>query len=215
MSQNADEEQEYEERREELVEHISAVRDLDEDVLDAIRSVPRHEFLPEDEHDRAYVDMPIPIGSGQTVSAPHIVAIMADLPDLEAGEDVLEVGTGCGYHAAVTAELVGAEHVYTVEYESDLVESARENLADAGYGDVSVRHGDGREGWPEYAPFDAAYLTCAVPEFPDPLIEQVREGGRLLGPVGVAGQELILAEKRDDELDEEHHGEVQFVRIQG
>lgn len=215
MSRNADEEQEYEERREELVEHISAVRDLDEDVLDAIRSVPRHKFLPEDERDRAYVDMPVPIGSGQTVSAPHIVAIMADLLDLETGEDVLEVGTGCGYHAAVTAELVGAEHVYTVEYESELVESARENLADAGYGDVSVRHGDGREGWPEHAPFDAAYLTCAAPEFPDPLVEQVREGGRLLGPVGVARQELILAEKRDDELEEEHHGAVQFVRIQG
>lgn len=224
MSRNADEgeasdaegegEPDYEARRQSLVDHITVVREFDEDVLDAIRTVPRHEFIPEDARERAYVDMPLPIGEGQTVSAPHIVADMADLLDLDSGEDVLEIGAGCGYHAAVTAELVGAEHVYSVEYEESLAETARENLAAAGYGDVSVRHGDGREGWPEHAPYDAIYLTCAAPEFPDPLVEQLREGGRLLGPIGVAQQDLVLAEKQDAELDEEYHGAVQFVRMQ-
>lgn len=204
----------HEEEREHLAEVVER-RGVDEAVVDAIRSVPRHEFVPENEAHAAYHDRPVPIGDGQTCSAPSMVAEMCDRLDLEAGEDVLEVGTGCGYHAAVTAELVGAEHVYSVEYLEDLAADARENLSEAGYGDVSVRQGDGREGWPEYAPYDAAYLTCAASEFPDDVVEQVREGGRLLGPLGGFSQRLVYAEKTEEGLEREDGVAVRFVRIQG
>ncbi|WP_226022208.1 protein-L-isoaspartate(D-aspartate) O-methyltransferase [Halomicrobium salinisoli] len=201
-------------RREELVERL-AERVDDEDVLAAMRAVPRHEFVPENRRSDAYADRPLPIGEGQTISAPHMVAIVADLLDLREGDDVLEVGTGCGYHAAVTAELVGAEHVYTVEYRDSLAEDARERLADLGYEGISVRVGDGKEGWPEHAPFDRAYLTAAAPEFPGPVAEQVRPEGLLLAPIGTGRQRLVRARKRaDGELDRESHGAVRFVRLQ-
>ncbi|ELY64137.1 protein-L-isoaspartate(D-aspartate) O-methyltransferase [Natronococcus jeotgali] len=186
----------------------------DDRVLEALRTVPRHAFVPPDRRGEAYRDRPLPIGDGQTISAPHMVAIMADRLELEPGEDVLEIGTGCGYHAAVTAELVGAEGVYSVEYGEELAENARERLAETGYGDVSVRVGDGREGWAEHAPYDAAYFTCAAPSFPDPVVDQVLPGGRLLAPIGTGFQTLVLAEKREDgSLERSEHGGVRFVRM--
>ncbi|WP_435098785.1 protein-L-isoaspartate(D-aspartate) O-methyltransferase [Halarchaeum sp. P4] len=206
---------EYEEERARLADRLERRHGIDEDVAEAIRAVPRHEFVPEDRRESAYADRPLPIGHNQTVSAPHMVAVMTDHLDLEAGEDVLEIGTGCGYHAAVTAELVGAEHVYSVEYIVDLIEDARENLADAGYGDIHVRHGDGHDGWPEYAPYDAAYLTCAADEIPDAVIEQTRNGGRVLAPVGDLAQDLVLAHVTDDGVERDHLGGVQFVPMQG
>jgi protein-L-isoaspartate(D-aspartate) O-methyltransferase len=190
-------------------------RVTDPDTLEALRSVPRHEFVPEGKRRSAYEDTPLPIGDGQTISAPHMVGIMADLLDLEPGDDVLEIGTGCGYHAAVTAELVGAEHVYSVEYHESLAQQARERLSRLGYGDVSIRAGDGKQGWPEHAPYDRAYLTCAAPELPDAVVEQVRPGGLLLAPIGSHTQTLIRARRREDgSLEREDHGGVRFVEMQ-
>ncbi|QCW04676.1 protein-L-isoaspartate(D-aspartate) O-methyltransferase [Natrinema pallidum] len=205
----------YEALRRRMVETV-APRVDDDRVLEALASVPRHEFVPPDRRDRAYADRPLPIGDGQTISAPHMVAIMADLLAVAPGDDVLEIGTGCGYHAAVTAELVGDAHVYTVEYSDELAEQARDRLAALGYDDVSVRVGDGRKGWPEHAPYDAAYFTCAVASVPEPIVEQVRAGGQLLGPIGVGRQTLVDATKRPDgSLDRTDRGSVQFVRMRG
>jgi len=187
----------------------------DETVLAALRAVPRHRFVPEADRDRAYEDRPLPIGSDQTISAPHMVGMMADLLDLRPGDAVLEIGTGCGYHAAVTAELVGAEHVHSVEYHETLAEQARETLAMTGYGEVSVRAGDGKEGWADHAPYDRAYLTCAAPEFPADVVQQVRPGGLLLAPIGSDRQRLVEARRREDgSLDRESHGGVRFVPLQ-
>ena len=203
-----------ERERERLAERISS-RVNDERVVEAVRSVPRHEFVPESRRESAYRDRPLPIGEGQTISAPHMVAIMADLLELDPGDDVLEIGTGCGYHAAVTAELVGGDGVHSVEYHESLARKARERLAELGYGDVSVRAGDGRKGWPERGPYDRAYLTCAAAELPDGVVEQVRPGGYVLAPVGTGQQTLLRARRRaDGSLDRETHGGVRFVRMQ-
>ncbi|MFP8954653.1 protein-L-isoaspartate(D-aspartate) O-methyltransferase [Natrialbaceae archaeon A-arb3/5] len=205
----------YGEARERMVRTVAS-RVSDERVLDALAAVPRHRFVPPDRRGDAYQDRPLPIGDGQTISAPHMVAIMADRLALKPGESVLEIGTGCGYHAAVTAELVGAENVYSVEYGADLAEQARGRLAETGYGEVAVRVGDGREGWPEHAPYDAAYATCATPELPDPVVEQVRPGGELLAPVGTGRQTLVAATKREDgSLDRRDRGGVRFVQMRG
>jgi protein-L-isoaspartate(D-aspartate) O-methyltransferase len=202
--------------RERLVERLAdRGRVDDERVLDAVATVPRHEFVPESRREAAYRNTPLPIGEGQTISAPHMVAIMADLLDLRPGSEVLEIGTGCGYHAAVTAELVGSEHVYSVEYHESLAEQARCRLAELGYEGVSVRAGDGKEGWPEHAAYDCAYLTCAAPEFPESVCEQVRPGGYLLGPIGRHRQTLVRARRRaEGSLDCEEHGGVRFVELQ-
>jgi len=201
-------------RRRALVDALAERERIDnERVFDAIESVPRHAFVPQEQRESAYADRPLPIGEGQTISAPHMVAIMADLLDLREGDRVLEVGTGCGYHAAVTAELV--DEVCSVEFHTDLAREARERLADLGYENVSVHHGDGRDGWPEHAPYDRAYLTCAAEEFPRRVVKQVRPGGRLLGPLGDRRQTLVGARKRTDgDLDRERHGGVRFVSMQ-
>jgi protein-L-isoaspartate(D-aspartate) O-methyltransferase len=203
------------EERERLVDRLAQRRELSAATERAMRAVPRHEFLPSDKRGAAYDDTPLPIGEGQTISAPHMVAIMTDLLDAGDGDRVLEVGTGCGYHAAVTAEVVGADNVYSVEYHESLARRARATLAETGYGAVSVRAGDGREGWPEHAPYDRAYLTCAAPDLPSGVVEQVRPGGRVLAPVGDRRQRLVAARKRaDGGLDRESHGGVRFVPLQ-
>ena len=187
----------------------------DEDVLAAIASVPRHQFVPDDKRHDAYADRPLPIGSGQTISAPHMVAIISELLDLSPRDRVLEIGTGCGYHAAVTAELVGPENVYSLECHATLADEARERLEATGYGGVSVRAGDGKQGWPEHAPYDRTYLTCAAPDFPAPLVEQTRDGGVLLAPIGDGQQRLIRAEKQaGGTLEKADHGGVRFVPLQ-
>ncbi|WP_255151296.1 protein-L-isoaspartate O-methyltransferase [Halorarius halobius] len=183
-------------------------------VADALRAVPRHEFVPESVRGQAYRDRPLSIGEGQTVSAPHMVAVMCDLLDLDRGERVLEIGTGCGYHAAVTAELVGPGNVYSVEYHDALAEQAHDRLDRLEY-DVHVQAGDGREGWPEHAPFDACYLTCAAREVPDALFEQVRDCGRLLAPVGDQRQTLYLFDHDGDGWTRTDHGGVRFVPLLG
>jgi protein-L-isoaspartate(D-aspartate) O-methyltransferase len=203
------------ERRVQLVDRLCERATLSEATAAAMRAVPRHEFVPESRRDRAYQDIPLPIGDGQTISAPHMVATMTDLLALSPGDRVLEIGTGRGYHAAVTAEVVGAETVYTVEYHRSLARTARETLARTGYGEVSLRAGDGREGWHEHAPYDRVYLTCAAPELPPAVVDQLRPGGLLLAPVGDTSQELVCAEKTPDgSLDRERHGGVRFVPLQ-
>ena len=204
-----------EKERDALVDCLARRENLDPATEAAMRAVPRHRFVPEDRRESAYSDTPLPIGAGQTISAPHMVAIMTDLLDLAAGDRVLEVGTGCGYHAAVTAEVVGAANVYSVEYHDSLAHRAREELAGTGYGDVSVRAGDGKEGWPGHAPYDRAYLTCAAEEFPAAVVEQTRVGGVVLAPVGTSRQVLVRGRKRaDGSLDRERHGHVRFVPLQ-
>ncbi|MFB6302538.1 MAG: protein-L-isoaspartate(D-aspartate) O-methyltransferase [Haloferacaceae archaeon] len=203
--------------RERLVDRLAARGDVErESTLAALRAVPRHEFVPESRRDHAYEDRPLPIGAGQTISAPHMVAIMTDALALDPGDRVLEIGTGCGYHAAVTAEAVGeAGAVYSVEYESELAAEARERFDCLGY-DVDVRVGDGHEGWPEHAPYDAAYLTCAPSAVPDAIVEQVHPGGRVLAPVGTARQRLVrLTRRADGSVAEEDLGGVRFVTMQG
>ena len=165
-------------------------RDIgDERVLDAMERVPRELFVPEDLRDRAFDDAALPIGAGQTISQPYMVARIAEELGLDGDEKVLDVGTGSGYQAAVLAEL--ADEVHTIERIPELAEQARRALEAAGYGDVTVHIGDGSRGLPEHAPFDAIAVAAAAPGFPNALYEQLKSGGRLVVPVGARrGQRL-------------------------
>jgi len=197
--------QDFERERSELVEEVRAdVRytsrqlgreELDPKVLGALGRVPRHEFVPSDYRRYAYRNRPLPIGYGQTISQPYIVAIMTDLLDLERADAVLEVGTGSGYQAAILAELV--DQVYTIEVIPELGEQVRKRLTRLGYGNVVTRIGDGYYGWPEHAPFDAVIVTAASGHVPPPLIKQLRPGGRMVIPVGgpFSTQQLMLLTK--------------------
>ena len=199
--------------RERMVKALRSRTDANDRVLGALGAVPRHEFVPESRRADAYADRPLPIGEEQTVSAPHMVAIMCNLLALSPDDRVLEIGTGCGYHAAVTAEL--CTEVYSVEYHGRLARATRERLANLGY-DIRVRTGDGREGWPEHAPYDACYLTCAAEEVPDALFEQVRPGGVLLAPVGDRVQQLVRFVVGESGVRERsEHGGVRFVPLLG
>ena len=164
---------------------------LDPRVLDAIASVPREAFVPPEEEPYAYANMPLPIGHGQTISQPFIVAVMTDLLQPGAEHIVLEVGTGSGYQAAVLGKLV--KQVYSIEVVAALAEQARARLARLGCTNVEVRHGDGYDGWPEHAPFDGIIVTAAAPFVPPPLIQQLKNGGRMVIPVdeGIEGQDLL------------------------
>ncbi len=167
-------------------------------VAAAMAKVPRHEFVPDSEKRNAYANRPLPIGLGQTISQPYIVALMTDLMEVKPGDKVLEVGTGSGYQAAVLSELAGA--VYTIEIVEPLAREAAERLNKLGYRNVTAKVGDGYRGWPEQAPFDAIMVTAAPREVPQPLIDQLKAGGRLVVPVGgqMLGQTLLLIEKRLD-----------------
>ncbi len=167
-------------------------------VLEAMRAVPRHKFVPEKLLARAYGDYPLPIGYGQTISQPYIVAYMTEMLKPQKDHVVLEIGTGSGYQAAVLSRLV--KQVYTIEVVAELGESAKKRLAELGYENVEVRVGDGYYGWQEHAPFDAIIVTAAASHIPPPLIEQLKPGGRMAIPVGppFQVQELMLVEKRAD-----------------
>ncbi|MEF8822527.1 MAG: protein-L-isoaspartate(D-aspartate) O-methyltransferase [Desulfohalobiaceae bacterium] len=186
----------------------------DPHVLRAMEKVRRHLFVPEGFRSAAYDDRPLPIGQGQTISQPYIVALMTELAEVRSGDRVLEVGTGSGYQAAVLAEL--AESVYTVEIVEELAKTARNRLDKLGYDNVHVRMGDGFRGWPEHAPFDAVVVTAAPPEIPGPLKEQLAPGGRLVIPVGKGWQELKVVEKAaDGTLKKTTVIPVQFVPMTG
>ena len=183
-------------QRERMVrEQIEARGIRNAGVLRMMRSTPRHLFVPEDVREYAYSDRPLPIGLGQTISQPYIVALMTDLLSAGKNERVLEIGTGSGYQTAILAGI--AKHVYTIEIVPELANAARERLASVGTKNVTVRLGDGYEGWLKEAPFDRIILTAAPPEVPQKLIDQLARGGRLVAPVGEspATQELVVVEK--------------------
>jgi protein-L-isoaspartate(D-aspartate) O-methyltransferase len=200
------------ERRLRMVEEQIARRGIrDARVLGAMRKVERHLFLPESHWGSAYDDHPLPIGEGQTISQPYIVALMTEALRLQGKEKVLEVGTGSGYQTAILAELAG--YIYSLEYFPSLAEGARKILAQLGYRNVEVRVGDGNFGWPEHAPFDAILVAAAPAEVPRPLLEQLRDGGRLVIPVGTDEQELELHTRRGDRFTVEKLGAVRFVPL--
>jgi protein-L-isoaspartate(D-aspartate) O-methyltransferase len=185
------------------------------EVLQAMAEVPRHEFVPPSLRPYAYADGPLPIGHGQTISQPFIVAYMTQALELSKEDSVLEVGTGSGYQAAILGKL--AKDVYTIEIVPPLAESAKGVLSKLGFENVHVKLGDGYLGWPEKAPFDAIIVTCAPDHVPDPLISQLKEGGRLIIPVGEAGgiQQLVLLRKSNGQILKEKMLDVRFVPMTG
>ena len=201
--------------RREMVEQQLRGRDIvDARVLAAMTTVPRHRFVPDAERTIAYGDHALPIGRGQTISQPYIVALMTQLLALHGGERVLEVGTGSGYQAAVLGQLAG--EIYSVEIDPVLAEQARTTLAAVGARNVHVRAGDGFFGWPEAAPFDAIIITAATPRLPDRLRDQLREGGRVVVPLERAdGEALAVGTRRGTEVDWTWHGGVRFVPMTG
>lgn len=193
--------------RERMIEQIAALFRVTADetgidslppaVADALRRVPRHRFVPEQKQDLAYADTPLPIGQGQTISQPYMVALMTALLEVGDADRVLEIGTGCGYQTALLAELVG--EVYTLEVVEPLAVSASERLAMLGYTNLHVRHGDGHEGLPEHAPFAGIIVTAGAPQVPMPLVRQLAPGGRLVIPVARGlGQQLCVLTKQAD-----------------
>lgn len=204
---------EFEIQKSRMIEELRQ-HGISERTLNAMRSVPRHLFVPEKEQGHAYADYPLPIGWGQTISAPHMVAIMCDLLDIQDGMKILEIGAGSGYHAAVMAELVGSGHVYAVETIEGLAQFARDNLKKAGITNVTVIVEDGSLGLPGYAPYDRISVACASPEILDTLTAQLKEGGKLVIPVGKYFQELYLVTKIDG-LKKEAKGGVVFVPLVG
>jgi len=208
------EESKYGEDRKRLVELLRR-QGVSEVVLTAMLHVKRHLFVPSHLSDQAYGDYPLPIGEGQTISAPHMVAMMCDYLELKSGEKVLEIGAGSGYHAAVIAEIIGDEgHVYSVERIQWLVKFARENLQHAGYNNVTVILDDGTLGLPEHAPYDKISVTCAAPDVPPPLLEQLKTGGKMVIPIGRYRQELYLLEKKNG-VEKERKCDVVFVPLLG
>jgi protein-L-isoaspartate(D-aspartate) O-methyltransferase len=182
-------------------------------VLAAMRKVPRHEFVPEGLEPRAYEDNPLPIGENQTISQPYIVARMTELLELEGGEKVLEIGTGSGYQAAVLAEI--AREVYTIEIIESLTRTAEARLKKMGYKNITVKHGDGYQGWKEHAPFDGVIVTAAPDHIPQPLVDQLKVGGRMVIPVGSRFQELKLLTKTEEGVKEKSVIPVSFVPMTG
>lgn len=187
----------WEELRMDMVETQIKRRGIkDPAVLKAMQAVQRHELVPAAYRKLAYEDHPLPIGEDQTISQPYIVGLMSELLQAEPGDKILEIGTGSGYQAAVLAEM-GLE-VYTIEIIEPLATRAAADLKRLGYFDVEVKHGDGYQGWPEQAPFDGIIITAAPPELPQPLVEQLKPGGRIVVPVGRGAQDLNVYTKRDN-----------------
>jgi len=205
---------EYTFSREKMVSDQIVARNVsDELVLAAMRKVPRHDFVPDGMKPYAYEDRPLPIGEDQTISQPYIVALMTESLNLKGGERVLEIGTGSGYQAAILAEIAG--EVYTIEIIESLANTARDRLQGMGYKNITVRYGDGYQGWKEHAPFDGIIVTAAPDHIPQPLIEQLKIGGRMVIPVGSMLQELKLLTKTKDGIKEKSIIPVRFVPMTG
>lgn len=203
-------------QRKAMVEQDIKARGIkDQKVLTAMLKVPRHLYVDEHLQRQAYADHPLPIGEGQTISQPYVVALMTERLRLKPGDRVLEIGTGSGYQAAVLAEIV--KEVYTIEIRQGLADRARKRLKDLGYKNIQVKHGDGYFGWEEKAPFDAIMITAAANHIPPPLIKQLKEGGRIIVPLGstVYFQTLTLATKKKGDLDVEQITSVRFVPMVG
>jgi protein-L-isoaspartate(D-aspartate) O-methyltransferase len=204
----------WEAKRSKMVTLQLVARGINNDrVLEAMNQVPRHEFVPDSERERAYADGPLPIGQGQTISQPFIVAFMTQVVDPQPDQRVLEVGTGSGYQAAVLAELAG--EVYTIELIPELAERAGALLERLGYRNIHVRTGDGYLGWPEAAPFDSIIVTCGADHVPEPLFRQLKPGGKMVIPVGHLPNQSLRLIKKDPE-GQQHSQEllpVQFVPL--
>ncbi len=199
-----------------LTRHLIGKNSFDDRVMVAMKQVPRHEFLPADLRYCAYDNGPAPIGSGQTISQPYIVALMSDLLNTKPSDIILEIGTGSGYQAAILSQLV--QQVYSVEIIEDLATNARKRLNKLGYNNVEVRNDDGYFGWPEHAPYDGVIVTAAAPHIPPFLIDQLRSGARLVIPVGLPYnyQELMVVEKRaNGEIETQNVLGVGFVPLTG
>lgn len=205
----------YLELRRAMVETQIRRREIsDERVLAAMESVPRHEFVPVQYRGKAYEDEPLPIGAGQTISQPYIVAAMTAALQLVGTETVLEIGTGCGYQAAVLSLL--AQKVFSVEWRAELARSAEEHLKRLGFLNVQVCVGDGSQGLPEFAPYDAILVAAAAPSVPAPLVNQLNDGGRMIVPVGTEEhQRLLLVTKREDTYSTEKRDSCRFVPLLG
>jgi protein-L-isoaspartate(D-aspartate) O-methyltransferase len=186
-------------QRRAMVERLRQRGITQPEVLDSMEKVPRHLFVPESLRAQAYADEVLPLGAGRTIYEPHVVALMTSLLDLQKGDKVLEVGTGSGYHAAVLARL--AREVYSVEIVPPVASQARQRLQALGYHNIEIRVGDGYQGWAEKAPFDAILLAVAPPHIPQPLIDQLRVGGRMVVPVGGLLQDLLVITKTADGLE--------------
>ena len=207
---------EFEKARASMVEIQLKSRGIsDPSVLDVMGKMPRHLFVDPSLRERAYIDSPLPIAEGQTISQPYVVALMTESLKLDGREKVLEIGTGSGYQAAVLAEI--CEEVYTIEIREGLAKSAEERLESLGYGNVQVKRADGYFGWEEHAPFDAIIITCAVNHVPPYLLQQLKDGGRLILPLGSTAyyQTLTLIEKSGEELTVTHITSVVFVPMIG
>jgi protein-L-isoaspartate(D-aspartate) O-methyltransferase len=214
MTNQKSQEEIYRERREKMVEtQIEARGVKDKLVLDAMRKVPRHLFVAEGLRDIAYTDGPLPIGEEQTISQPYIVALMTELLGLKRGEKVLEIGTGSGYQAAILAEI--AKEVYTIEIICPLAEKAEKRLKEMEYKNITVRCADGYQGWREHAPFDGVIVTAAPDHIPQPLVDQLKIGGKLVIPVGDLFQELMVVTKTEKGIKKENIIPVRFVPMTG
>ena len=206
----------YKQRRQVMVEKDIKARGIsDAKVLQAMGKVPRHLLVDEYIRDRVYEDYPLPIGEGQTISQPYVVALMTESLKLKPGDKVLEIGTGSGYQAVILAEIV--KDVYTIEIRRGLAEKAEKRLNELGYKNIRIKYGDGYFGWEEQAPFDAIIITASANHIPPPLIKQLKEGGRLIIPLGstVYYQTLTLATKIKGDLDLEQITSVAFVPMVG
>jgi protein-L-isoaspartate(D-aspartate) O-methyltransferase len=201
-------------RRTQMVrKQIEARGVKDSRVLDSMRTVPRHLFVPDGYQEGAYEDYPLPIGEGQTISQPYIVALMTELLEVESGDSVLEIGTGSGYQAAVLAEM--GVNVFSIEIKTGLCERAAETLGSLGYETAHVRCGDGYGGWPEEAPFDGIIVTAAPDRIPDPLLDQLKDGAHMVIPVGEFYQELKVITRTADGIEERSVIPVRFVPMTG
>ena len=203
----------FAEERLRMVELIRARDVRDTAVLSAMRKIPRHQFVPDPMVPLAYADHPLPIGQEQTISQPYIVAYMTEAADIGPEDKVLEIGTGSGYQAAVLGEV--AKEVYTIEIIPELAERARKTLAELGYDNVHVRAGNGYLGWPEQAPFDAIVVTAAPDEVPQALIDQLAVGGKMVIPVGVGDQEMMVITKTPEGVVQRRTMPVRFVPMTG
>jgi protein-L-isoaspartate(D-aspartate) O-methyltransferase len=207
----------YEEDRKNLVKFLKKQgRIKTKQVEKAFLETPRELFIPEILKNYAYKDTPLEIGMGQTISAPHMVAIMCELLDLKKDQNILEIGAGSGYHAAVISKIVGPiGHIYTVERIKELADNAKQNLEKANIKNVTVLTADGSKGFVEYAPYNRIYVTCAAPDIPPPLIEQLNDPGKILIPIGSRICTLFLIEKKEGEIKRENHGGCAFVPLLG